>query len=108
MEKTIAQQLNITEFPFEIKDNNDELIYFEDYYGYWWKHEYNKDGNLTYTEDSNGIWEKTEYDEEGNMSYHESSKGGVMLDNRPKPKTTCEDRVIEIDGKKYKLTEIKD
>ena len=28
--KTIAQQLNIKEFPFRIKDKNGNQIYFED------------------------------------------------------------------------------
>ena len=28
--KTIAQQLNVTDFPFEIKDKNGNQIYFED------------------------------------------------------------------------------
>ena len=58
--KTIAQQLNVTEFPFEIKDKN---------------------GNRIYSEDS----------------------FGVIVDKRPKG---CEGKVVEIDGKKYKLTEV--
>ena len=32
--KTIAQQLNVTEFPFEIKDKNGNLTYFEDSTGW--------------------------------------------------------------------------
>lgn len=28
--KTIAQQLNVTEFPFEIKDKNGKQLYYED------------------------------------------------------------------------------
>jgi len=32
--KTIAQQLKITEFPFIIKDENVNQIYFETSYGY--------------------------------------------------------------------------
>ena len=31
--KTIAQQLNIKEFPFEIKDKNGKEIYYENSYG---------------------------------------------------------------------------
>ena len=38
--KTIAQQLNVTEFPFEIRDKNGNQIYFEDSKGYWYKNEY--------------------------------------------------------------------
>jgi hypothetical protein len=60
---TIAQQLNITTFPFEIKDENGRKIYHEDSYGYW---------------------EKAEYDQNGNQIYYENSNGRIM-DNRPKP-----------------------
>ncbi len=52
--KTIAQQLNIKEFPFEIKDKN---------------------GNEIYSEDSNGSWCKREYDSNGNEIYYEFSDG---------------------------------
>lgn len=41
MNKTIAQQLGITKFPFEIKDDNGNLVYCEDSDGYyWWKKEF--------------------------------------------------------------------
>lgn len=55
--KTIAQQLNIKEFPFRIKDKNGNQIYFE-------------------------------------------NSDGYVKDNRPKG---CEGKIVEIDGKKYKL-----
>jgi hypothetical protein len=35
--KTIAQELNVTEFPFEIKDKNNNQIYCEDSNGFWIK-----------------------------------------------------------------------
>ena len=47
--KTIAQQLNVKEFPFRIKDKDGKLIYFEKSNGYWSKSEY-KDGKLIYYE----------------------------------------------------------
>ena len=120
--KTIAQQLNVTDFPFEIKDKNGNQIYFEDSNGSWGKYEYDSNGNLTYFEDSNGDWFKKEYDSNGNEIYYEVSTGywskskfdsngnkiyhenshGEIIDNRPKG---CEGKVVEIDGKKYKLTE---
>ena len=62
MNKTIAQQLNVKEFPFEIKD---------------------KKGNTIYFEISNGYWSKREYDQNGNTIYYEDSEG-VIVDNRPK------------------------
>jgi len=79
--KTIAQQLNVTEFPFTIKDKN---------------------GNVIYCENSDGYWYKSEYDSNGNEIYFEDSVG-YIVDNRPK---SCEGKVVEIDGKKYKLTEL--
>ena len=51
---TIAQQLKIKEFPFEIKDSNGNRIYFENSEGYWHKREYDSKGNCIYWEDSNG------------------------------------------------------
>jgi len=64
--KTIAQQLNITYFPFTIKDKN---------------------GNQTYFENSNGYWFKREFDSNGKEIYFENSDGDI-LDNRPKKHVT--------------------
>jgi len=52
--KTIAQQLNIKKFPFEIKDSDGKDIYWEDSRGSWSKWEY-AGGEMIYWEDSNGI-----------------------------------------------------
>ena len=121
--KTIAQQLNVTDFPFEIKDKNGNQIYSENSDGYWEKREYDSNGNVIYYETSNGYWVTQEYDSNGNRIYFENSRGywvkyeydsnrneiyyensyGVVVDNRPTP---VEGKVVEIDGKKYKLTEV--
>ena len=47
------------------------------------------------------VWDrwKSEFDSNGNEIYYEDSKGEI-IDNRPKG---CEGKVVEIDGKKYKL-----
>ena len=80
--KTIAQQLNIKTFPFEIKvDGN--IVYFENSEGYWYKREY-QDGKQVYFEDSEGDWEKFEY-QDGNCVYYEASDGDIQ-DDRPKSK----------------------
>jgi len=84
--KTIAQQLKIKEFPFQIKDSNGKEIYWEDSYGYW---------------------EKCEYHSNGNQIYYENSDGAIT-DNRPK---TDVQKAIElltkegliVDGKILKL-----
>ena len=85
-------------------DSNGNLIYYESSDGYWSKREYDSNGNLIYSEDSIGFWSKREFDSNGNKIYYENSDGKI-IDKRPK-KETCNGKVIEIDGKQYKLTEI--
>jgi len=104
MKKTIAQQLNVKEFPFVIKDSNGNEIYFENSDGHWFKIKYDSNGNEIYCENSKGYWTKKEYDSNGNMIYCEDSNGywfkreydsngneiyfedsnGVIRDGRPK------------------------
>ena len=103
--KTIAQ---LIKWDFEangslvIQNKNGKLIYFENSAEFWTKYEYDSEGNEIYYINSDGFWAKYEYDSERNKIYHEDSEGKI-IDNRPKP---CEDRVIEIDGVKYKLTKL--
>jgi hypothetical protein len=80
---TIAQQLKIKEFPFEIKDSDGNQIYFENSEGYWSKCEWDSKGNTIYFGDSYGYWAKRKYDSEGNRIYYENSYGAIH-DNRPK------------------------
>ncbi len=80
---TIAKQLKIKEFPFEIKDSNGKEIYWETSYGAWAKREFDSDGNKIYYENSDGYWAKRKYDSKGNLIYLENSNG-VITDNRPK------------------------
>ena len=81
--KTIAQQLNVNVFPFEIKDKNGMRIYYEKSNGYWEKDEYEANGKLIRVEDSTGYWSKRLYDTNGNQIYYESSTG-TIIDDRPK------------------------
>ena len=99
---TIAQQIKWdfkTNGRLEILDKNGNLTYWENSFGFWSKYEYDSQGNEIYYEDSNGYWVKWEYDSNGNVIYFENSDGEIT-DNRPKP---YEDKVIEIEGVKYKL-----
>jgi hypothetical protein len=80
---TIAQQLKIKEFPFEIKDSEGNLIYYKDSDGYWAKRKWDSKGNLIYCEDSNGYWSKSEWDSKGVRIYFEDSDGEI-IDDRPK------------------------
>lgn len=69
MKETIAQFLKIKDFPFTIKNENGNIIYYEGSNGYWEKREFDLNGNRIYYEDSNGIFE----------------------DNRPKVEITLEE-----------------
>lgn len=123
-QKTIAQQLKIKDFPFVIKDKNGNRIYYENSIGFWYKGEYDSNGNCIYSEYSDGNWYKGEYDSNGREIYFENSdvywrkseydsngkriyfvdSNGYIEDFRPK--TPCDGKVVEIDGKKYKLTQL--
>lgn len=103
--QTIAQFLKVKTFPFVIKDDKGNVIYYENSYGCWDKREYDAKGNQIYLEnsdgywhkrvhndrsneiyfeDSDGLWRKREYDDEGNEIYFENSDG-YIIDKRPKP-----------------------
>jgi hypothetical protein len=97
---TIAKQLNITTFPFEIKDAKGRLIYSEDSDGYWIKRKYDQYGNQIYYENSNGYWEKVEFDQNGNQIYFENSDG-YIADNRPKPEPEVKQETLEEAAAKY-------
>ena len=89
-------------FPIAIEDEKGNQTYREDSYGYWDRCEYDKDGNQTYYEHSDGFWSRCEYDKDGNQTYYENSYGT----KRGTKRSSCSGKVIEIDGKKYKLTEL--
>ena len=55
----------------------------------------------TYYETSDGFWERHEYDKNGKEIYYENSDG----DKRGTKRGSCDGKVIEVNGKKYKLTE---
>ena len=105
MKQTIAQQIKWdfkTNGNLEIKDKNGNQIYLEYSDGYWIKWEYDSKGNKIYLEDLDGYWEKWEFDSQGHRIYFETSNG-IIKDNRPK---SCENKVVEIEGEKYKLTKV--
>jgi hypothetical protein len=81
--QTIAQFLNVKDFPFEIKDKKGHLIYREDSSGYWINRQYDIKGNEIYREDSDRYWFKIERDDNGAVIYHEDSNG-YIIDKRPK------------------------
>ena len=109
-------------FPIEIRDADGNETYREDSDGYCHKYEWDAKGNATYYENSNdwcrkwerdakgnetyyddsdGFWYKKEYDSNGNETYYENSHGTKT--GTPKSFKTCNGKVIEVDGHKYKL-----
>ena len=110
-------------FPIAIEDKDGNRTYRENSNGYWYRREYDKNGNETYFENSDGYWCKWEYDENGNETYFENiddywsryeyDKNGneTYYENsdgtkRGTKRGSCDGKVIEVDGKKYKLTEL--
>ena len=109
-------------FPIQIKDANGEVTYFEDSDDYWYKYERDANGYVTYYENSNDYWERCERDDNGYVTYYENSNdywcryecdanGYVTYyensdgfkQGTPKSAKTCEGKVVEVDGIKYKL-----
>ena len=91
-------------FPIEIKDSNNNYTYYENSEGFWSKREYDSNGNLTYFEDSDGYWTKCEYDSNGNETFYENSNGDK--EGTPTSQSCTGKVIVEVDGKKYKLTEL--
>ena len=73
--QTIAQQLQVTDFPFSINNKDGKEIYFEDSDGFWCKNEYDTRGNIIRFENSDGYWAKREYDAQSNEIRYEASDG---------------------------------
>ena len=89
-------------FPIKIKDANGNETYWEASDGYWCRWERDANGKVTYYEDFSSYWCKWEYDSNGRKTYCEDSIGAKR--GTPKSAKTCEGKVIEVDGLKYKLT----
>ena len=90
-------------FPVDIRDSNGNLTYYETSRGYLWRREYDAKGNVTYYENSDGFSSSREYDSNGNETYYEDSSG--YKEGTPRSQS-CAGKVVEVDGKKYKLTEL--
>jgi hypothetical protein len=101
--KTIAQQLKVKEFPFEITDSNNNIIYYEYSNGEWCKREYDSNNNEIYFENSNGYWYKKEFDANNNVRYCENSTGYIN-DTRTKatPEFTVEELIAKL-GFEFKI-----
>ena len=89
-------------FPIEIKDANGKWTYYERSNGYWERWERDANGNRNYHEDSTGFWARWERDANGKPTFYENSYG--TKEGTPRSANTCEGKVVEVDGIKYKLT----
>ena len=88
-------------FPIEIKDAKGKVTYFEGSNSVWHRYEDDAKGYETYFENSAGCCQRWEYDDNGYETYYENSYG--VKRGTPKSSKTCEGKVIELDGIKYKL-----
>ncbi len=107
MKTTLAQQLNVTDFPFVINDKDGNRIYYETSVGYWTKREYDAHGRDIRFENSAGYWFKRERDAHGNSIYHEDSYGTV-IDRRPKQVELTLQQIADKMGIKVEQLRIKE
>jgi len=105
-QETIAQELQVKEFPFVIRDSKGNKIYWENSAGLWYKYEYNSMQHETRWESSSGYWESREYDSKGLCVYFETSNG-VVLDVRIKKVELTMDEIATKFGVDVNLLKIK-
>ena len=77
-------------------------------------YEYDSNGNLIHYKNSNGYETWYEYDSHGNLTHYRNSNGGefwrdsngkkITKKQFDKLNSSCDGKVVEIDGKKYQLT----
>ena len=101
LSETLTEMGIAFSFPIEIKEANDRVNYYEDSDDYWEIYERDVKGRPIYHEDSNDFWQKWERDANGDVDYYEDSTG--VKKGTPKSAKTCEGKVVEVDGIKYKL-----
>jgi len=67
------------EYPIKLTDENDNVVYYEDSNGFWFRNVYNDFNQITFHEDSNYYWSKSEYDAGYNEIYNENSDGLIRM-----------------------------
>ena len=73
--QTIAQFLNITEFPFRIFNEQGNIIYYEESNGYWFIQRYDKNNSIVYFDNSYGSWFEKKYDDNYHLIFHKKYDG---------------------------------
>lgn len=56
-------------------DKNGNCTYDEDSYGNWWQYEYDENGNCVLQENNDGYWGISKYNSRNNKTYYEDSTG---------------------------------
>jgi len=84
-------------------DEKGNMTYYERPGKYWMKQKFDSNNNVIEYDDSQGYWYKREYDENNNEISFEDAYGDV----RGKTSPSYDGKIIEIDGRIYKLVEQK-
>ncbi len=96
--------------------SNDYLVYSKYHNGFETWREYDENGNCIHVKYSDGLEIWYEYDEHGNMIHSKKSNGNEYWFNANGNEITkeefnllhapCAGKVIEVEGKKYRLTAV--
>ena len=71
-------KIKFEDMTLEIYDERENMIYFEQFDGYWERSEYDKKGNLVYFENSNRYRAKWEYED---ANFYGVAKGSEKADD---------------------------
>jgi len=85
---TIAQRLNIKDFPFVVRDSGGRIIYYENSHHFWEINEYEQSGKQIYYENSEGLIEDYRPKPEANILGHWHKGGDESPQEEPKVKLT--------------------
>ena len=95
-------------------DSNGNEIHYKNSNGYEWWSEFDINGKVIHYKNSTGyeIWR--EYDSNGNKTHYKYSNGdefwydskgnSITKKEFDKLNSSCDGKVVEVDGKKYRLT----
>ena len=101
---------------FREYDKNNNVTYYKNSTGYEFWREFDKNNNLIHYKNSNGYEYWREFDKNNNLIHYKNSSGieywydstGNQITKKQfelnQKKATCENKLVEIDGVKYKLT----
>jgi len=83
------------QYPIELFDKNNNLIYYKDTKNYYYMREYDENNNLVYYRNSDGFSFIAKFDGNNNQIYYKDSTG-IIIDNKEKPIKELTMRELEI------------